>query len=415
MRKDLTILERTVKAEEDKPLNQHSNASELLNALKPAIELAESAMKAIEEKTDLDAALLMRRGRCLYYLDRYEEALLCFRTLRTKYAAAPDAEHAAYAEIVILNKLKNTTEIKEKCEQFLRKYPDRKTPSRSPRSPARFSCKAATGRKSARFTADSRPSFPKSDSWNATFSFKAVALFHGRRISRNPRRFSTSFLKDYPNSPLVETALYYMAMSNFLSNKYKETLASCNEYLTKFPDGHYAGDMHYRLSFIDFNDKEVDQSDKIIRDLGNFLQQHPDDAANGSMLCLIADTYKKKKINDKADPETQAKEAQANEDAALEAYKKAVKTDSPDDIMQYALDSATAIMQRQEGMGGHRGDARRLHETQARQPVVLAFRRLGREDVCPRRQERRSRRAPRERHEAPHRQPRQRASRVPHR
>ena len=351
MRKDQKILEATVAAEKNKPVNQHSNAAELLGGLKPAIELAETAMKTIEEKTDLDAALLMRRGRCLFYLDRYEEALVCFRTIRTKYAATPDAEHASYAEIVILNKLKNIPEIKEKCEHVHAQIsPNPRISNRSPHSPARCWWPAAIGRTSARFTATSRPSSPNPRAWNATFSFRAWR-FSWKAISRNPRRFSPGSSRVTPSSTLIETAMYYMAMSNFLGNKYKETLASCNEYLTKFPDGHYAGDMHYRLSFIDFNDKDEDQSEKIIRDLGTFLQTHANDAANGSMYCLIADTYKRKKVNETADAETQAKEAQANEDAALEAYKKAIATDSMDDIMQYALDSATAIMQRRKDWG----------------------------------------------------------------
>ena len=42
----------------------------------------------------------MRRGRCLFNLNRFEEALVCFRTIRTKYATSPDAQFAAYAEIV---------------------------------------------------------------------------------------------------------------------------------------------------------------------------------------------------------------------------------------------------------------------------------------------------------------------------
>ncbi len=127
-------------------------------------------------------------------------------------------------------------------------------------------------------------------------------------------------------------------MSYFLTNNYKETLRTCKEYLSKFPDGRFAGDMRYRLAFIDFNDKEVDQSDKIISDLSKFLAAHPDDAAAGSMLCLIGDTYKKKK-SDKKD------EIARFEKQALDAYKKAVWTDSPDDVIQYALDTATSLLQ----------------------------------------------------------------------
>jgi tetratricopeptide (TPR) repeat protein len=347
MRKDQTALEKTIAAEKDKPVNKRSNASELLTSLKPGIELAETATKAIEEKADLDAALLMRRGRCLYYLDRYEEALLCFRTIRTKYKSSPDAEHASYAEIVILNKLKNIPEIKEKCEQFMRKYPESTNIEQVATLAGEVLVQGGDWKEVGAFYRGLEQQFPKSESMERYVFYQAVALFMEANFKESSPIF-TRFLKDYPKSDWVETAMYYMAMSNFLGNKYKETLASCKEYLAKFPDGRYAGDMHYRLSFIDFNDKEVDQSDKIIRELGEFLQTHPKDAANGSMWCLIADTYKKKKVNPKADPATQAKEIQANEDAALDAYKKAVQTDSLDDIMQYALDSATAIMQRRK-------------------------------------------------------------------
>ncbi|MEI6178268.1 MAG: tetratricopeptide repeat protein [Verrucomicrobiota bacterium] len=345
MRKDQAILERVINAEKDKPVAQHSNAVELLNTLKPGIELAESATKAVEAKTDLDAALLMRRGRCLYYLERFEEALVCFRALRTKYKSAPDVEHAFYAEIVILSKLKNIPEIKDKCQQFMAKYPDSIHIEQVTALAVDVLVESKEWKEVRSFCAALAERFPKSESLETYIFYQGVAFFMEGNLKESTPIF-TKFLKDFPQSERTETAMYYMAMSCFLSNKYKETLAACKAYLTKFPDGYYAGDMHYRLSFIDFNDKDDDQSDKIIRELGDFVQNHAKDAASGSIYCLLADTYKKKKINSKADPETQNKEIQANEDAALKAYMDAVKTDSLDDIMQYALDSATAIMQR---------------------------------------------------------------------
>lgn len=347
MRKEQKILERTVAAEVNKPIEQHSSAGALLAALKPAIELATSAMKAVEDKADLDAALLMRRGRCLFFLDRYEEALVCFRTIRTKYAATPDAESSAYAEIVILNKLQNIPEIKEKCDLFMRKYPASANLERVASLAGEVIAASGDWKEVGSFYRGLETQFPQSDSLERYVFFQGLAFFMERNFKESAPILAR-FLKDFPNSNLVEKALYYTAMSNFMSGKYKETLASCKEYITRFPDGMYAGDMRYRLSFIDFNDKEEDQNDKIIRDLGGFLKDHPNDSANGSMYCLLADTYKRKKVDEKGDQATKAKEALANEDAALDAYKKAVLTESPDDVMQYALDSATAIMQKRQ-------------------------------------------------------------------
>ena len=335
-RKDLNLLEARVTAEANKPLGQRSSASELVGNLKPAIELAEKALAVVEEKTDLDAALVMRRGRALYYLERYEEALVAFRTFRGKYASAPDAKAAAYAEIIILNKLKNTEEVKTLCDAYLRKYPDAENIEQVATLAGELLVQNGDWPEVGKFYRGLEIKFPKSASLDRYTFFQGVAVFQDGKFKDSIPIFA-KFLKDFPNSPLVENALYYLAMSNFLSNEYKKTLTSIKDYLARFPEGRYAGDLRYRLAFIDFNDKDVDQSNKIIKDLSSFLSQHPDDGSAGSMYCLLADTYKKK-TSDKPD------ELAKFQRLSLEAYKNAVWSDSPDDVIQYALDEATTLL-----------------------------------------------------------------------
>lgn len=327
-RKKLKLLEATLTAEKDKPIIQRTNASELVGSLKPAIELSQAALTAIEEKADLDAALLMRRGRCLYYLDRLQEALVCFRTLRTKYTSATDAKAAAYAEIIIYSQLKDIAELQTLCPAYRRAYPDADNAEQVSTLEGELLVQDNKWSKVGKFYQQLESRFPKSENLDRYVFFQAAAHFQDANFAESTPLLER-FIKNYPNSKLFETALYYLAMANFLSNEYKKTLVSCNEYLKKFPDGRFAGDMRYRLAFIDFNDKDVDQSDKIIRDLSGFLKDNPDDLAKGSILCLMADTYKKK--NDEA--------------SALEAYKKAAMSESPDDVIQYALDTATTMLQ----------------------------------------------------------------------
>ena len=343
-RRDVKTLETRVAAEKTKPLNQRSNASDFLNNLRPAVELAEQALVSVDAKADLDAALLMRRGRCLYYLDRHEEALVCFRTLRTKYASSEDAKPAAYAEIVILNKLKNIPEIKALCDAYLRKYPDAENAEQVATLAGEVLVQSGNWAEVGSFYRGLEAKFPKSESLDRYTFFQGLALFQDAQFKESTPIF-LKFLKDFPNSPLAENAYYYVAMSYFLSNEYKKTLASCKEYLSRFPDGRYAGDMRYRLAFIDFNDKDADQTDKIIRDLNAFLKDHPDDSSAGSMYCLLADTYKKKK-SDKPD------EIARFDKLAIENYKKAVWSDSPDDVIQYALDTATGLLQANKDWAG---------------------------------------------------------------
>ncbi len=336
-RKVLAILERRVTAEQNTPLNQRSRASELVSNLKPAIALSEEALKAIEEKPALDAALLMRRGRCLYNLERNEEALVCFRTIRSKYGTSEDAKGAAFGEIVIYNKLRDISQLDVLCTEYLRKYPTADNAEQVATLAGEVFVQKGDWDKVRTFYTGLIKDFPKSESLDRYTFFQGLAYFQDADFKQALPIFD-GFLKNFPNSEMMETAMYYVAMGKFLSNDYKGSLAAIKEYLSKFPDGRYAGDLRYRLAFIDFNDKDVDQSDKLIKDLTSFMAGHPNDAATGSMLCLVADTYKKKK-SDKRD------ELAKFQRLALESYKKAVWSDSPEDVIQYALDAATAILQ----------------------------------------------------------------------
>ncbi len=343
-RKIVKQLESRVDAEKALPLNQRSSATDFLNTYKPAVAQSEEALKVITEKKDLDAAVLMRRGRCLYYLSRSEEALLCFRTIRLKHATSDDAKPAAFAEIILQSKLNNVNELKTLCDKYLEKYPDADNAEQVATLAGQVLVDSGKWEEVGNFYSELGTKFPKSENLDRFTFYQALASFQSGNYKESSSVFG-KIITDLPNSESVEGAMYYTAISHFLSNDYKETLKSCKEYLSKFPEGRYAGDIRYRLAFIDFNDKETDQTDKIIREMSEFTTKYPADAAAGSMLCLLGDTYKRK-TSDKPD------ELAKFEKQALDAYRKAVTTESPDEVIQYALDSATAVMQSRKDWAG---------------------------------------------------------------
>lgn len=248
-------------------------------------------------------------------------------------------ERAAYEEIVTLYQDETHTGIREKCLRFMTLYPASKGFETIAIVFGESLVKSEKWEEVGAFYRGLESKFSQSSSLDRFVFFQALALFQDANFTESTPLFNR-ILTDFPSSPFTENAYYYMAMSNFLNNQnnqYNDALNDAGKYLQKFPDGYFAGDMRYRIAFIDFNDKDVDQSDKIIRDLSEFLAEHPDDPINGSMYCLLADTYKKKKT--KTDLE-----ATATEDKAIEAYIKGIWTDSSDDVIQYALDSATNML-----------------------------------------------------------------------
>ena len=217
---------------------------------------------------------------------------------------------------MIFNKLKNINEIKDKCDQFLRKYPDSDNAEQVATLAGEVLVQSGDWKEVGSFYRGLETKFPKSDSLDRFIFFQGLAHFQDANFTESTPLFE-QVPQEFPEQHAGRKRLLLRGDVEFPQQQIQGNPRRVQEYLKKFPDGRYAGDMRYRLSFIDFNDKDVDQSDKIIRDLGGFLAEHPDDAANGSMLCLMADTYKKKKA--KTD-----EEAKATEDKALEAYNKAV-------------------------------------------------------------------------------------------
>lgn len=344
-RKKIRILENTVEEETKNPERPRSVASELLGTLRPGLDAAQAALTIIEGDKNLDAALVMRRGRCLYHLKRYEEARVCFSTMRIKYPTSKDAQLAAFGEISIMDTLKKNAGLLDLCNAFLKAYPDSEFSEQVGTLAGELLVQTNKWKDIGPFYQTLENRFPKSVNMDRFIFYQALSAFMDAEFATSTPLLEKLIAK-FPKSLLYESALYHVAMTHFLSNEEKKTKAACAEYLTKYPKGLYAGDMQYRLSFIDSNDKKV-EPDKIITDLEEFMKEHPTDVSNASMLCLLADTYKKKF--------EKTKEV-ADEDGALEAFKKAVEkaveAKSPDDVIQYSLDSATAIMQGRKDWNG---------------------------------------------------------------
>ena len=344
-RRNLAILERTIlkedeaeKANPNVPLVR-SVARELVGILSPAIEANEKALTVIQGYKDLDAALVMRRGRCFYHLHRLEEARVCFSTMRLKYPTYKDCKLAAFTEIMIMQQLKKSAGLLELCKAYLTAYPDSEDAEAVATLAGELLVEQAKWTEVATYYADLETRFPKSSSMDRFIFYQGYSHFLDADFHLSTPLFD-KIVRTYPKSNFYEPAIYHLAMTYFLNNEYKKTIAACGEYLTKYPSGLYAGDMQYRLSFVDSNDKTV-PPDKIIGDLEGFMTEHPNDLSNGSMLCLLGDTYKKKGADDKRS----ADERNSADSLAVEAYKKAVWSKSPDDVIQYALDSATTILQ----------------------------------------------------------------------
>ncbi|MFD0894905.1 tetratricopeptide repeat protein [Luteolibacter ambystomatis] len=335
MRKESTRLQALATAQEKLPPTQRGNTAEVLGTLKTAIDTTDKALAEVEKYTDLDAMLLMKRGRCLFYLKRSEEALVCFRTIRLKYKTAKDMKAAAYAEIAQLADLKRTSEIIKLVKEYLAKFPDADNVEAMFGIAGQQMMDESDWKGAYEWFKEAEEKFPNSKELERYIFFQGASLMSDGQFSESAMTHARQ-LQKFPTGTLAEDAQYRIAMCYFLTNDYKNTLKACQAYLDKFPGGKYTGDILYRLCFIDFQGKE-DKADEILQTLGTYVENHKDDAAAPFMYNLIGDVWTQKKIGVKEAP-----------DMALQYYLKAVAAasgkDYAQDALRYAMGQASQLL-----------------------------------------------------------------------
>jgi outer membrane protein assembly factor BamD (BamD/ComL family) len=205
-----------------------------------------------------------------------------------------DVQNAAYAEVIIYLKLGDIPKLDELCDAYLTKYPTAENAELLAIEVGGAFLRGEDWGKVRTFYTRLIKDFPKSESIDR-YKFFIGLSYHMDEDYNQAHRIFDAFAKEYPESDLVEIACYHGAMSRILANDQKAASEAIETDLSHYPEGRFRGDLRYRLAFINFNDKEVDQSDKLIRDLDDFISQHPKDGMVMAMLRLIGDTYTRKK------------------------------------------------------------------------------------------------------------------------
>lgn len=307
----------------------------------------EEAVKSIEEREDMDAALIMRRGRALYENKLISEARVCFREIRLHHPKSGDLETASFAELATLNDLGEVEELKKLANDFLKNFPDSKRAEVVVGIVGDSLVSTGDWPKVEKFFEDARNKFKNSEQLDGYCYAQAMAVLQQGRFA-DARVILEDIARNFPNSQRIEDVRYYIAMSWFFENKQKKTEEAAQDYLKRYPKGRYVGEMLYRQSFIQYQDPSADFSDQIVERLTTHLKANPEDISAGSIWCLLGDVYAKQ-AGKRGLTDEQVSRLQEN---AIAAYKKAVWTSSPNDVVQYGLETATQLLRDRKDWNG---------------------------------------------------------------
>jgi len=286
----------------------------------------------LEKRTDYDASLFYRLGRCYFEMQRPWEAILAFDEIVKTFKDFPQRDKAMYGMIMANASLKRIARAQEECEKFIRDFPDSSEVGTISELFGMLSFQSGDLQKAAD-NFEKAKGFPKADKEHLMY-LRGNVLFEMQRFQDAVTEFSI-LKKDFPNSTYLDDADYRVALAYFYQNDYKSTMKALESYIKTRPKGQYVVDAKYRLSFIKFQGGKVDEA---MQELIGLINESPNDPNIAQVYILLADGFSRKATTDAEHSEEDTKKA-------LEGYMNGVKKAKTEDVLRYAMEQATELLQ----------------------------------------------------------------------
>ena len=290
-------------------------------------------MGEIEKRTDYDASLYYRLGRCYYEMgapkedgtasdaSRLWQAILAFVVIVNDFKQFPQRDKCMYGLITVNAALKRVNEARQLCEKFIESFPD----SEMVGEVSMMFGMLAYQNKQLKEAIDSwqrAKSFPKADKERLSFLIGSVQ-FEMQKFD-DCRANYEALLQEFPKSTYKDDVQYRIALTYFYQNDSKSVTKAFKAYIKDNPKGQYVVDARYRLAFIDFQGGDKKSAEAQLLSL---VKDAPNDQNIGQVHALLGDIY-----NQRGDYEN-----------AMTNFAAAVDKSKTEDVLKYAMDQVTDL------------------------------------------------------------------------
>ncbi len=324
----------------------------------PSVETDLAAAKQLlvdfEELPDYWPALLFRMGSAYYESGQKWEALVVFDRLLAEFPKGADAEPALYASLICSSELFLVARTLKLCQEYLRQFPE------GPNAETAGYLSGVTALQSNDAAAavvrlrDALEKQPKSK-FREELRFLLGNAHFMKGSLPEARESYGMYLKDFSQGAFREEVTYRHALAFIYEGKYADALSAFAAYLKQYPDGAFTADAEYRRMLCLY---AASKYSEIVVEAGLWEKRFPNNPILGEVLSLLGDAH-----------------AGLNRPVqAANAYTRAYRSASSDEVLNYALLEAGAQWRKQ----GNWTEVSRLFETFVRerpnhQAVVTAM------------------------------------------
>jgi len=290
-------------------------------------------MGEIEKRTDYDASLYYRLGRCYYEMgapkeegtatdsSRLWQAILAFEVIVNDFKQFPQRDKCMYGLITVNAALKRVKQAGDLCEKFIENFPDSDMVGEVSMMVGMIYYQNKQ-LKEAVSSWKKALSYPKADKERLNFLIGSVQ-FEMQSFDEARRTYET-LLQTYPQSTYKDDVQYRIALTYFYQNDSKSVTKTFKAYIKENPKGQYVVDARYRLAFIDFQGGDKKSAEAQLLSL---VKDAPNDQNIGQVHALLGDIY-----NQRTDYEN-----------AMIHFAAAVDKAKTEDVLKYAMDQLTDL------------------------------------------------------------------------
>lgn len=290
---------------------------------------ARDALQRLTDTTDFDRQVLLRLGFAYLALDLPWEASLVFRTGRERHETTPEAALFLYGLVTARQLAGRPSEAIGLGQEFFTKYPS--APERIDVALAAGAAALESGDSAAAIVFFSgvtagqpTPGDPKSEAAFLQLGHAYFAAGNWNAADAAYKRFREAF----PSSAYAEDVDYRTALAVLFAGDLKPARKQLESYLEKYPKSKYEADACYRLAICAYGAQEWERALALAAE---WQTRFPGDPQLGDVHALRADVFR-------------STERHAE---AVEAYRLAVAAAGNDQVLSYALNEASALLEKQ--------------------------------------------------------------------
>ena len=278
-------------------------------------------LEEIEKRSDYDASLYYRLGRCYFEMARLWESILAFDVIVNDFKEFPQRDRCMFGMIIANAQLKRVKAARKLCEKYITDFPDGADLGTVSEMFGMLAYENGQLQEAAD-AFNKAEGFPKAEKERLRF-LRGNVLFEMQRFDDARTTFEL-LVNEFPQTPYKDDALYRVALSYFSQNDSINTSKALKNYMKENPKGLYVVDARYRLAFIKFQARDTESA---MSDLESIVKDAPNDPNIGQVYALLGDGYNQKGEYEKA----------------LENFAMAVDKAKSDDVLSYTMDQATDL------------------------------------------------------------------------